>query len=319
MKRARRLPLALALLPLLLAVGGYALWWDRERDALRPEIGGWLPSGTQFRTGGFPYRLTAEAGAVAQDLMVADARIGLAATRWVVERQPWRQSLSVIGAEAPRVRLASEALPGLALDVRAARGRASLNPGAERLSAEFDGATVALAGLLPAFRAERFEMHVRLPAGAGAGTAPRALRAEVFARGEGVRAGAATIGFVMDAAVLSPAPIRSAAGWRDGGGLFEIRSLSVSDGTGELAMLRGLVTPDAGGLGFTGSVVTTCPRQFAALFGGPAAPPTEYRARKPVTLALGGTAARPVLARPLPAVIPVREREGPCPRLGGAG
>ncbi|MFN7175250.1 MAG: hypothetical protein ACK4MT_11250, partial [Thermaurantiacus tibetensis] len=98
----------------------------------------------------------------------------------------------------------------------------------------------------------------------------------------------------------------------------EIRSLTLSDPTGEVARLSATLVPDgAGRLRVAGTIETVCPASVrAALEGAP--PVSEQRSRRPETIAFEGLLPRDLRvaprdpSKPPP---PVRAQEPECPRL----
>ncbi|MDT7933559.1 MAG: hypothetical protein RQ833_03010 [Sphingomonadaceae bacterium] len=340
----RRVPALVTLVPVAALIGGYSIYWDGKREAFRADLARALP-GVSFEVGGFPYRLSAGGGAIERSWGADGARVSARGAAWSLDRQPWRQELSVIGARRPVVELTADGLGALLIE--ADKGRASVNRNEQRVSSEFEAATIWLRGpgrgeAAAPLRAERFELHVRqTPQSDAPGPAPRA---QVYVRAAGLRlrpgaaAGTPAGAPGADGGKLTVAP-RGAA--TDGGDplaaelaltlrspLPLIRAPRAVSATSERFVVTApggevangslqLAPAPEGGLAVSGTIATTCPRQWAELLGGAPAARPEYRARLPVTLSFAGPLAAPRLASPLPAVIPARTREKPCPQFAG--
>jgi hypothetical protein len=312
----RRVPALLTVVPVAVLVGGYWIYWNGKREAFRADLTRALP-GVSFEVGGFPYRLSAGGGAIERSWSADGARVGARGAEWSLDRQPWRPELSLIGARRPTVELTATGLGALLIE--ADKGRASVNRSEERVSSEFEAARVRLveprgADAVP-LQAERFELHVRqTPQSDAPGPAPRA---QVYVRAAGLRlrpgAGDA-LGVELALTLRSPLPLvrptRAVSATSD--------SFVVTGPGGELASgSLQLAASPSGGLSVSGTIATTCPRQWAQLLGGAPAPRPEYRARVPVMLSFAGPLTAPRLTNPFPALIPARTREKPCPRFAG--
>ena len=97
---SRRIPLWLTLVPLIAAIGLYhLLWqgWARDFDAV---VRNWLPA-TPFEVTGFPYRMEAVVGH--PELQGGDVvRLFANAARARINRGPWQDELTLVGADYPR-------------------------------------------------------------------------------------------------------------------------------------------------------------------------------------------------------------------------
>ena len=318
----RRVPLWLTIVPLLL--GGVVYWhfWSGWRDTLRTDLAAAMP-GAAVTIGGFPYRLEADVAAPRYGLD-GPIRLTVDAVRARANRTPWQRGLTVVRTEAPGVGIAVTDLPGVRVRATAVTSVSSINlgpGGIARLSTVL-AALKATTGLFAApVAADHFEVHLRETRArsneAWSATPPQ--QAQVVLSGTGVRFGSgAPLTLAVDAGVTAASPLRTFAGWADGG-TVEIRSAVLSDATGEVAQLVASAVPVAGTLRLTGTVTTVCPATVAAAVNGTAADAhaaPESRRRSPVRLAFGGTIGSFVLA-PLPVDAPttVRAQLPPCPRL----
>lgn len=314
----RRIPLWLAVVPLVVGGGVYWHFWSGWRDTLRADLAAVMP-GVPAAIGGFPYRLEAD---IAAPRFVLDGpvRLRLDARRARANRNPWQRDLTVVRTEGPGADVAVSALTGITAHVAAATSVSSIHlapGGIARLSTVLTGMQ-ATTGLFAApVTATSFEVHLRETRArsneAWAATPPQ--QAQIVLAGSGVRFGkGAPLSLALDAGVTSTARLRSYAGWADGG-TIEMRSATLSDATGEVARLTASVVSVGNTLRLTGTVTTVCPASVGAAVQG-TAPPRELRLRNPVRLAFGGTPGFYVLA-PVPRDAPtaVRSQLPPCPRL----
>ena len=292
-----RLPFWVPVLPLLLGLVAYWLYWQGEAKAFGAVVAARI--GVPVETAGFPYRIEARAADVAVRRRTRELSVSAHAAGMVVNRQPWRTGHVVIQAEAPRLQIALTRLTGMRLDVEAPAMLASLRrPGdtLERLSMHFETAKVRLPLAGGPFDATDFELHLReTPGGEPQGRSPTLpVQAEARIAGTLDRAGA-SLGIDIPLFVTARARIGSLDGWRDGGTLAPL--------------------PD-GRVAVSGTIRSECPFTVKALLEG-AAPATEYRARRPRTMTLtGDSAAGFAVGDPEGASGgPVRSQEPPCPVL----
>lgn len=318
----RRLPLWTTLIPLVIGLAIYWWYWDRERAAFEDRLETLFGEGVSVN--GFPYRLEAD---VAEPRLRHDGEFALdvRAGRAVINRQPWRDSLSFVRLIEPRLQWRAPAL-GLGFDVASGSEQASLRFDGERiarLSSVHEAAELRLPFVDTPATAKSFEWHFReTPAApdpaSRAPTFPE--QAQLVLAAEAIRFGQGDpLELAAQVGLTSAAPIWDLASWRRGG-TVELRRVTLSDRTGEVATLvatgsASLTAP----LRIAGTIETVCPITVQAAFAGIAAPAREYRTRRPVKLSFGGTAGNLelLLAAGGPRRMPVRAQEAPCPRLVG--
>ncbi len=319
----RRFPLWVALLPL---AGGILLWaflWGGHRDRLLADMQPLLPAGTAITTGGFPYRLEATVAPLAIGRADDALTSRLAADSLSVNRQPWQPDRQVLSLRNSVASLQLKPLSGAHVRIAAPQAQASLRMDGGtvgRLSIVWESPELAIGLLTARLRAERLEAHFReTPATAEASPSPRLPTQDQFVlSGKGVRADAGDpLAVQLDGEITGRAPVRSFAIWADGGTL-EIRSLVLTDSTGEIGRIAATLVPGAGGeVRIAGTIETVCPASFrAALAGLP--PVSEKRARKAQLLPFSGVLPAGILvaaADPDKPAPPVRGQEPPCPRL----
>lgn len=319
----RRLPLWTTLLPLLIGLGAYYWYWDRERATFEQALT--TVFGETMAVGGFPYRL--EAG-------IENPRLGhngqyafeVRGERAQFNRQPWRQELTSIGLLQPSLTWQAVGFDDANAEISSATAQASLrltNGRISRLSSVHQDAKMRLPLLPVPATATSFEWHFReTPAApdpaSRAPTFPE--QAQLVLAGEGVRfRGGDPLTLAAQIGLTSGRPIWDFAGWRRGG-TAELRSLTLADAHGELLSLKAtgsasLTDP----LRIAGTIETVCPRSVEAAFAGTAAPPREYRTRRPTRLAFGGASGDLRLMLPADTRrLPVRAQEPPCPTFVGA-
>lgn len=317
----RRVPLWATLLPLLIGIAAYALWYDGARRAFRQELAAALP-GQTFVLAGFPYRLQANLGGVAVRRAAGGAFLEVRAEAAEVDRQPWRSALSVVGARALRLQVAAAGVVGARFQLEAPTARASLDRGGgalRRLSIEAPDARLWLALLPGVITASRIELHARETPTLVPTPGPRApVQAEAVVRGQRVRLGSLGAPLTLEGAfrVTAARPLTTVDRWR-AGGTVEIARLTLADAGGAVAELAATLSPGRGGRPMlAGTVTTVCPRAVVAAWNG-TQPPLEHRARRPVVMAFAGEAMAVRLRLDLAtlATAPARRREAPCPRL----
>lgn len=313
-----RLPFWVPVLPLLLGLVAYWLYWQGEAKAFGAVVAARI--GVPVETAGFPYRIEARAADVAVRRRTRELSVSAHAAGMVVNRQPWRTGHVVIQAEAPRLQIALTRLTGMRLDVEAPAMLASLRrPGdtLERLSMHFETAKVRLPLAGGPFDATDFELHLReTPGGEPQGRSPTLpVQAEARIAGTLDRAGA-SLGIDIPLFVTARARIGSLDGWRDGG-TIEVKGAQLLAEGKPLADVDATLAPlPDGRVAVSGTVRSECPFTVKALLEG-AAPATEYRARRPRTMTLtGDSAAGFAVGDPEGASGgPVRSQEPPCPVL----
>ena len=318
----KRLPLWTTLIPLAAGLAIYWWYWDRERATFEDRLAAVFGEGVSVS--GFPYRLEAD---VREPRLRHDGQYALdiRADRAVVNRQPWRHSLSFVRLIEPWLQWRAPPL-GVGFDVASRTARASLRLDGDRivrLSSVHDTAELRLPFVAALATAASFEWHFReTPAApdpaSRAPTFPE--QAQVVLAAEGIRFGQGDpLKLAAQIGLTSGAPIWDLASWRRGG-TIELRRVTLSDKTGEVATLiatgsASLTAP----LRLAGTIETVCPMSVQAAFAGTAAPGREYRTRRPVKLGFGGAPGDLELLLPAggPRRMPVRTQEPPCPRLAG--
>ena len=320
---SRRIPLWVTLIPLVAGIGIWLWLWRGYAHGFRSELQHWLPADADVTMQGFPYRLEADirkaevsrqSDALAMDVRAAEA---------LVNRVPWQRNRQVITLIEPEAKLAARQLAGADLHIRAPHAQASLRieqGRIARLSAIWDKPHLQSGLFAAPVTAENLETHLRetpsLPDGATSPTGP--VQAEVEMRGRQVRiGGGAPLALELAADLTADAPIASFAAWA-AGGTAEIRHLTLSDDSGEVARVTATLVPDgAGRLRVAGTVDTVCPAALRAAIAGEA-PVSEKRLRRPARIAFAGTlpgGVAAVAADPAANYGPVRAQEPPCPRL----
>ncbi len=321
----RRFPLWITLLPLVAGILVWALVWRGYAAGFERELRSLLPADAPVGIGGFPYRLEADLGAVKLDHADVALQLALAAEAVRVNRVPWQRERQVITLGQSQARAALAPIPAaeMVVDSPAAQASLRLDEGRiARLSAVWQAPTIGTRLLPVAITAGTFEAHVRETPSADGSRQPANPRlptqVQLVLAGEQVRfGGGAPLRFALDSELTAAGPIASFARWQQDG-TVEIRALTLSDSTGEVARLSATLVPDgAGRLRIAGTVETVCPASVrAALDGAP--PVREQRARRPETISFEGLLPGDIRvatrdpARPLP---PVRGQQPDCPRL----
>lgn len=314
----RRIPLWLTVVPLAIGLVVYWFVWSGYRDDLRADIGRVLPGAT-VTIGGFPYRMEAEVAAP-RYARRDGVTLALAAKRAIVNRTPWQRALTIVRSDAPHAEVVISALPGATVRIDAASAVSSLHLDADgrvaRQSNVFTAARAAL-GVLPVpVTAATLEVHLReTPARSNeAWSATPPQRAQVVLAGTGVRLGqGAPLTLAADIGVTAAAPLRSYAGWADGG-TVEIAPLTLADASGEVVRLTASIVPARGGPTLAGTISTVCPATVAAALAG-APRPSEQRVRLPIRLAIGGPLGAVRVLGDVPPPRAVRAQLPPCPAL----
>jgi hypothetical protein len=317
MKPARRWPLLLALLPLVLGLAVYWQLWRGWADGFETTLAGWFPGERPVATG-FPYRLEAELADVALS-HEGGVALGLRADRLRLNRGPWRPELTVFQVQGVSL---SGRVGGLTPRLAADVGTASLKLDGNRLS--------RLSIVLPAARgnfglgpdgvAERIELHAREREGRADGKEALPPRGQLVLNAAGLRMGqGAAINLAGEANVRGPRRLDDYRRWLAGGGSIDLM-LAGGDATGEIFALAATVVPLGGGWRLAGTITTVCPLTVQAALAA-ADPPRELRLRAPVRLAIETAlpAGGPVALSGVPADLATRARRGQlpaCPRLG---
>jgi hypothetical protein len=312
----RRIPLWLTLVPLVVAIGLYALLWRGWAKDFRTELADWLPA-ESLSIGGFPYRLEANVetprlsgtNTVALQAEARSARIN---------RGPWQPDLTVIRTEMPR--FSATVSPAISARLEGSTALASINWGEERLrrlSAVVQAARLHLGTRPLPIRADTLELHLRERTGdAVPNTAPtRAARGQLVLAGTRLRLeGGDALTLAAEILVTGDARLDDYDRWARGGTL-EVTSLTLSDAHGEVARVNATLAPEGRDrLRLAGTVTTTCPLSLAGT-----ATTAEYRLRVPVRLAFSGTLESITLATPTEtlATRPRRTKEPACPKISG--
>lgn len=321
----RRIPLWLALLPLAAGILVWLILWRGYAAGFERELRTVVPADVPIAVGGFPYRLEADLGSLTLAHDDVALHLSVAAEGVRVNRVPWQPARQVITLGRSRARAALGPIPAaeVMVDSPAAQASLRLDSGRiARLSVVWQAPTIA-ARLLPvALTASRFEAHLRETPSADGASQPANPRlptqVQLVLAGEAVRfGGGAPLRLALDSELTAAGPIASFASWQQDG-TVEIRALTLSDGTGEVARLSATLVPDgAGRLRVAGTVETVCPASVrAALDGLP--PVSEKRSRRPEAVAFEGLLPGDLRvaprdpAKPTP---PVRGQLPDCPRL----
>ncbi len=326
---SRRIPLWLTLVPLVAAVGlYYLLWqgWARDFDAV---VRGWLPA-TPFEVTGFPYRLEAVVGH--PELKGGDVvQLFASAARARINRGPWQEELTLVGADYPR--FSAIVGPGIGASFSGKSALTSIKVEAGRLvrlSSVIEAANARLGFSPVAIAADSLELHLRereIDAKAAEAATP-SPRGQLVIRGQRVRFdGGDALTLAADMTVTGPDRLLAYDRWSTIG-TIELTRASLSDAHGEIAGFTATIVPlGRRALRFAGTVDTVCPATIAAAFDGrgAAAPDgrgadAEKRLRTPIRLAFEGEPGAMRLAA-LPADLgqrPVRGQLPSCPRLRGA-
>ncbi len=318
----KRVPIWVALVPLLLGLGAYWLYWNGEAQAFRAAVATLVPEAPTPEIGGFPYRIEARLPALSWGYRADGVTASLETGQVVVNRQPWRTGHAVIAAENPRLLFALPGLPTALLSIEGASALASVRrPDAiiERLSMHFETANVRLPLVAGVFAAKGLELHFReTPGNAPAGKSPAyPAQAELRLLGEINRSGGPHFMIEVPISVTARAPLATVSAWRDGGTVnVEGARLLAVDGSA-IAGIDATIAPlPDGRLAISGTVDTDCPETIRALFEGVRAG-KEYRSRRSVRMAISGFAGDAIaLGAPQgPRGGPARSQAPPCPAL----
>ncbi|MBB4633848.1 DUF2125 domain-containing protein [Sphingosinicella soli] len=314
----RRLPFWVAVLPLLLGLGAYWLYWNGESKAFGAFVAERL--GVPVAIAGFPYRIEIRTEDIDIRRQTRELSVAVQASKMAINRQPWRTGHAVIEAQEPRLQVALARFTGMRLDIEAPTMLASIRrPGdtLERLSLHFGTAKVWLPFAGGPFDATDFELHLReTPDAAPLSRSPTLpVRAEARIAGTLTRAGT-SLGLNIPLFVTARGPIASLEGWRSGG-TIEAKGAQLLLEEKPLADIEATLAPlPDGRIAVSGTISSECPFTVKALLEG-GVPATEYRARRARTMTLtGDSAAGLVVGAPEGASGgPVRSQEPPCPVL----
>ena len=318
----RRIPLWATLIPLVLAIGLYALVWRGWADDCGASGAASLPVGDVAVTG-FPYRLETELTAPAWQ--AGDGvKIVASADRALVNRGPWQRALTVIRAEYPK--FSAVVGPGFGASFTGKTATISvkiLDDRLARLSTIVEAAQARLGFTAVPITADTLELHLRerLPGTDSADSATLPPRGQMVVKGERLRFGGGdALTFLADMTANGRARLTDFDAWAPDG-TIEVSSLTLADAHGEVAKVSATVVPvGRTGLRFAGTVETVCPESAIAAFEGTAVP-TEMRLRAPVRLAFDGPAGAIRLSG-VPTDLAARARrrqDPPCPVIRGRG
>lgn len=314
----------MTLVPLVAGIAAWAVLWNGFRSDFEATLGRLLPDETRVSTGGFPYRLEARAAPLALDWSGDALTATIQAAEAVANRVPWQPARTVLNLREPRLRLALAPLQEARLEIAAPAAQASLRTAEgriARMSVVWEDATVRLGWLPMPITAERLEAHLReTPArdAADASTPRLPTQDQLVLTARDLRFGGGDpLTLMLDSEVTADRPVTSLKAWA-AQGTVEVRALTLSDATGEVARFTGTLVPAGDGtLRLAGTVETVCPQSVRATFEGRPAP-SEKRSRRPERIAFtgllpGGLELAPADPdRPPP---PVRGQQPPCPRL----
>lgn len=312
---------------MVVPIGAFILiwfWiWSGHRDQLEADIVPFLPKGTSYNINGFPYRLDMQTGKVAVQYEGESLSANLSASETLISRAVRKRDLQVFSLDNPSLVVALKNVPGLQVKVKSAEAKASLNLQngvIARLSADWPEPVIETPLLPRPAKAEQLEVHLReTPAHQqDSETDPRhPSQAEMIMAGKKVRIGAgAPFGFRLLMELTAANPIKSYAGWQDGG-TAELRELQIFDSHGEIATVKATIADTLDGLQIAGTVETVCPGSVrGAVSGEPAV--VRKRLRRSITIPFsGGFPTGFALDTPNPreAQLPVRGQEPDCPIL----
>ena len=317
---SRRIPLWLTLVPLIAAIGLYhLLWqgWARDFDAV---VRNWLPA-TPFEVTGFPYRLEAVVGH--PELQGGDVvRLFANAARARINRGPWQDELTLVGADYPR--FSAIVGPGLGASFSGKSALTSINVEdgrLVRLSSVIEAANARLGFSPVKIAADSLELHLRerQPDAKAPESATPPPRGQLVISGQRVRFdGGDALTLAADMTVIGPDRLTAYDRWVTTGSI-ELTRASLADAHGEIATITATIVPlGRRALRFAGSIDTVCPLAVSAAFDGRPAP-AEKRLRAPLRLAFEGEPGTMRLAPPPVdlAQRPTRGQLPPCPRLRG--
>ncbi|MBC7506579.1 MAG: hypothetical protein H7267_12785 [Sandarakinorhabdus sp.] len=317
---SRRIPLWVTLVPLVLAIGVYWLFWSSWAKDFSAAVERVLP-GAPVAVTGFPYRLeTALAAPVWR--AGAGVKIVASADHALVNRGPWRTELTVIRAAYPK--FSAIVGPGFGASFSGKSALISVRIVGDklaRLSAVVEAAQARLGFLPVAIAADGLELHARerVPASDGLQSATLPPRGQLVVKGQRLRLdGGDALTFFADMTVNGAVRLTDFDAWANAG-TIEVRGLTLADAHGEVVKLAATVVPvGRTGLRFAGTLETVCPANVvAAVEGAPAV--TELRLRAPVRLAFDGVAGAMRLSG-VPEDVAQRARRGQdpaCPVIRG--
>lgn len=317
----RRIPLWATLIPLLLAIGLYAIVWRGWADEFGTTVAASLPVGDVAVTG-FPYRLETEL--MAPKWQTGNGvKIVASADRALVNRGPWQRALTVIRAEYPK--FSAVVGPGFGASFTGKTATTSINivdDRLARLSTVVEAAQARLGFLAVTIAADTLEFHLRerVPEVASTESATLPPRGQLVVKGERLRFGGGdALTFLADMTANGRGRLTDFDAWAHDG-TIEVAALTLSDAHGEVAKLAATVVPvGRTGLRFAGTVETVCPQTVVAAFQG-RMPAAELRLRAPVRLAFDGPAGAIRLSGvPADLAARARRRQDPaCPVIRGA-
>jgi hypothetical protein len=282
-----RIPLWVTLAPLALGVLVWWLVWRGYAADFEAEVAAILPAGAGVSATGFPYRLETRIPDV--DVAHSDAalRTRLRAAEVAVNRVPWQKDRQVLNFTRPVAELALAPLAGATVRVESKEAQASLRLDGLRIaraSAVWEAPAISTGLFAAPVSAARFEAHLRETPSENGAREPRNPRlptqAQLVLSGTDVRFGSGDpLSFALDSEITAGAPLEALSQWASGG-TVELRNVTLSDATGEVARMSGTIVPTgAGALRIAGTVETVCPANVRAAIAG-LPPISEKRVRK---------------------------------------
>lgn len=315
MKQIR--PLILVLLPLIVGLGLYYVYWRDGADQFAATVA--EVTGTRPALSGFPYSIRGDLPEV--DLAFGeDARVDIDAGHSEVSRGPFRPELVIAAMRDFQAEAAAGPLAAARVAITAPFARASIRAGdyVERISLVADVAELSGPLAPDGIDARNLQIHFReTPAEGAANQVTGPGQANLRISGLFDLGGDRLLRAVIPATLTGDAPLRSLAGWRDGGTLEIDGGLLLGEDEAPLAGFDATLAALLGGeIALAGTVTTDCPLTIRWLIGGEARPAEEFRRRNPAQFALSGTLANVQLVeRETPSGGLVRSREPPCPDL----
>lgn len=310
-------PFIIVLLPLLVGLGLYYIYWRDGADAFALTVA--EVTGVRPELGGFPYSIRGELPGL--DLAFGDdARVSVEAGQTEISRGPFRPGLIVAAVVDIRAEAAAQSLDGARLVLTAPIARASIRAGTfiERLSLVVEAAELNGPLAPNGIAAQDLEVHFRETPTEGPGTDVTGPgQADLRISGLFDLGGDRQLRVMLPVSLTDDTPLRSLAVWQDGGTAEIDGGLLLGADDAPLAGFDATLAPlPDGQLAVSGTITTDCPRTVRWLIGGEARPSEEFRRRNPAQFTLSGTLTNLTLAeRETPSGGLVRNREPPCPDL----
>jgi hypothetical protein len=248
MTPAQRRPFILVAV-VLLALGGYGLWWRTQAAAFQAAVNAYLGNAcapvqivhdgpVQF--GGFPYRLEAR---FANARVTTRPQLGvvarLSSPKLALEAQPWRKGFFLLMTDKATLTVTGPGFDadGTSMSAAGSYAQASLRLDGgriERLSVMLmqPKAQTSLFNT-GAFTAKDIQLHLREAQARKAEGASAAPLAELFLRGtQFTRGGTAPVNLVVDTQLTGPLPPMCGSlgleAWRTGAGALKLRSIEAT-------------------------------------------------------------------------------------------